>query len=134
MSADRCRAVAAAPSTRLHDRRRRRRAEVFSGDVDAARTKAGDPQRCPLGLQEQIRGRQRRRTRHGCAAIARRDRPSKRGNALKVLDVREPVIWTVGRNLRGLVVTIRPREWSKNLLVFSSLIFSKSLTDAANLE
>jgi 4-hydroxybenzoate polyprenyltransferase len=28
---------------------------------------------------------------------------------------------------------MRPREWSKNLLVFSSLIFSKSLTDSANI-
>lgn len=51
---------------------------------------------------------------------------------MKVLDVREPLIWTLGRNLRGLVLTMRPREWSKNLLVFSSLIFSKSLTDPKN--
>lgn len=51
---------------------------------------------------------------------------------MKVLDVREPHIWTSARNLRGLVVTMRPREWSKNLLVFSSLIFSKSLTDPKN--
>jgi 4-hydroxybenzoate polyprenyltransferase len=52
---------------------------------------------------------------------------------VKVLDIREPIVWTIGRNLRGLVVTMRPREWSKNLLVFSSLIFSKSLTDPTNL-
>ena len=52
---------------------------------------------------------------------------------MKVLDVREPFTWTAARNLRGLVVTMRPREWSKNLLVFSSLIFSKSLTDPKNL-
>ncbi|MBV9242666.1 MAG: decaprenyl-phosphate phosphoribosyltransferase [Acidobacteria bacterium] len=52
---------------------------------------------------------------------------------MKVLEVREPLIWTLGRNIRGLVLTMRPREWSKNLLVFSSLIFSKSLTDPTNL-
>ena len=51
---------------------------------------------------------------------------------MKVLDVREPLIWTAARNLRGLLLTMRPREWSKNLLVFSSLIFSKSLTDPKN--
>jgi 4-hydroxybenzoate polyprenyltransferase len=52
---------------------------------------------------------------------------------LKVLEVNEPLIWVIGRNLRGLIVTMRPQEWSKNLLVFSSLIFSRSLTDAANI-
>ena len=52
---------------------------------------------------------------------------------MKVLDVREPVSWAAGRNIRGLIVAMRPREWSKNLLVFSSLIFSKSLTDSTNL-
>jgi 4-hydroxybenzoate polyprenyltransferase len=52
---------------------------------------------------------------------------------LKVLDVQEPLTWTAASNLRGLVLTMRPREWSKNLLVFSSLIFSKSLTDPRNL-
>jgi 4-hydroxybenzoate polyprenyltransferase len=51
---------------------------------------------------------------------------------VKVLDVREPLTWSAARNLRGLIVTMRPREWSKNLLVFSSLIFSKSLTDPKN--
>ena len=52
---------------------------------------------------------------------------------MKVLDVQEPLTWTAASNLRGLVLTMRPREWSKNLLVFSSLIFSKSLTDPRNL-
>ncbi|HEV7700738.1 MAG TPA: decaprenyl-phosphate phosphoribosyltransferase [Pyrinomonadaceae bacterium] len=52
---------------------------------------------------------------------------------MKVLEVNEPLIWVIGRNLRGLIVTMRPQEWSKNLLVFSSLIFSRSLTDAANI-
>ena len=35
--------------------------------------------------------------------------------------------------LRGLIVELRPAEWTKNLLVFTGLIFSRSLTDAHNL-
>lgn len=38
-----------------------------------------------------------------------------------------------GNALRGLLVELRPLEWSKNLLVFSGLIFSRSLTDPHNL-
>ncbi len=38
-----------------------------------------------------------------------------------------------GNALRGLLVEMRPLEWSKNLLVFSGLIFSRSLTDQHNL-
>ncbi|HTH51140.1 MAG TPA: decaprenyl-phosphate phosphoribosyltransferase [Pyrinomonadaceae bacterium] len=52
---------------------------------------------------------------------------------MNVVDIREPLIWAAGRNLRGLVLTMRPREWSKNLLVFSSLIFSKSLLDSRSI-
>lgn len=48
------------------------------------------------------------------------------------LEVREPVIWTLWRNARGIVAEMRPLEWSKNLLVFSGVIFSRSLLDAAN--
>ncbi len=35
--------------------------------------------------------------------------------------------------IRGLLVELRPLEWSKNLLVFSGLIFSRSLTDPHNI-
>lgn len=48
------------------------------------------------------------------------------------LEVREPVLWTLWRNARGIVAEMRPLEWSKNLLVFSGVIFSRSLLDAAN--
>ncbi|MBK7706036.1 MAG: decaprenyl-phosphate phosphoribosyltransferase [Acidobacteria bacterium] len=34
--------------------------------------------------------------------------------------------------LTALMIELRPMEWSKNLLVFSGLIFSRSLTDAHN--
>lgn len=36
------------------------------------------------------------------------------------------------RTIRALVRSLRPREWVKNLLVFSGLIFSRSLLDAHN--
>ncbi|MBS1797364.1 MAG: decaprenyl-phosphate phosphoribosyltransferase [Acidobacteria bacterium] len=39
----------------------------------------------------------------------------------------------LGRTLRGLWVELRPKEWTKNLLVFTGLIFSRSLTDAHNI-
>ncbi len=48
------------------------------------------------------------------------------------LEVREPVLWTLWRNARGIVAEMRPLEWSKNLLVFSGVIFSRSLLDADN--
>jgi 4-hydroxybenzoate polyprenyltransferase len=35
----------------------------------------------------------------------------------------------VFESLRALISAIRPRDWSKNLLVFSGLIFSQSLTN-----
>lgn len=38
----------------------------------------------------------------------------------------------IGMTIRGLLVEMRPMEWSKNLLVFSGLIFSRSLTDPHN--
>ncbi len=38
----------------------------------------------------------------------------------------------IGTTIRGLLVEMRPMEWSKNLLVFSGLIFSRSLTDPHN--
>lgn len=52
---------------------------------------------------------------------------------MKELEIVEPVAFSVAGNLRGLWAEMRPREWSKNLLVFSSLIFSKSLLDPRNL-
>jgi 4-hydroxybenzoate polyprenyltransferase len=39
----------------------------------------------------------------------------------------------LNRALRGLVIELRPREWTKNLLVFTGLIFSRSLADAHNI-
>lgn len=52
---------------------------------------------------------------------------------MKTLDIREPASFTVAKNLRGLIAEMRPREWSKNLLIFSGVIFSKSLLDLNNL-
>src|SRR5207253_10209894 len=34
---------------------------------------------------------------------------------------------------RGLLTELRPKEWTKNLLVFTGLIFSRSLLDAHNI-
>ena len=52
---------------------------------------------------------------------------------MKTFDIEQPASFTIGQNLRGLAVEMRPLEWSKNLLVFSGVIFSKSLTDIHNL-
>ncbi|MBE7515689.1 MAG: decaprenyl-phosphate phosphoribosyltransferase [Chloracidobacterium sp.] len=52
---------------------------------------------------------------------------------MKVLEADRPAVLSVGQNLRGLLIEMRPREWSKNLLVFSGVIFSRSLTDVHNL-
>ncbi|MBV9217278.1 MAG: decaprenyl-phosphate phosphoribosyltransferase [Acidobacteria bacterium] len=52
---------------------------------------------------------------------------------MKALEIREPITFAIARNLRGLIVEMRPLDWSKNLLVFSGLIFSRSLTDPTNL-
>lgn len=52
---------------------------------------------------------------------------------MKVLEIQEPRGLVLVRNLRGFWTEMRPREWSKNLLVFSGVIFSKSLTDTYNL-
>lgn len=35
--------------------------------------------------------------------------------------------------LRGLLIEMRPKEWTKNALVFTGLIFSRSLTDASDI-
>ena len=51
---------------------------------------------------------------------------------MKTIDIQQPVTFTIGQNLRGLIVEMRPQEWTKNLLVFSGVIFSKSLTDINN--
>jgi 4-hydroxybenzoate polyprenyltransferase len=52
---------------------------------------------------------------------------------VKTIDIEQPWTLTIGQNLRGLIVEMRPQEWTKNLLVFSGVIFSKSLTDISNL-
>lgn len=41
---------------------------------------------------------------------------------------------SLSQNLSGLIVEVRPRDWVKNLLVFSGVIFSGSLTDLNNLK
>ena len=52
---------------------------------------------------------------------------------MKTIDIEQPWTLTIGQNLRGLIVEMRPQEWTKNLLVFSGVIFSRSLTDINNL-
>ena len=53
---------------------------------------------------------------------------------MKSLELEQPAAGlSIGDNLRGLLTEVRPREWSKNLLVFSGVIFSRSLTDVDNL-
>lgn len=52
---------------------------------------------------------------------------------MKSLEIERPVSISLGAHLRGLLTEMRPREWSKNLLVFSGVIFSRSLTDPHNL-
>ena len=52
---------------------------------------------------------------------------------MKALEIVEPVGFAAARNIRGLIIEMRPLEWSKNLLVFSGVIFSKSLTDFNNI-
>ncbi len=52
---------------------------------------------------------------------------------MKTIDIEQPITFPIGQNLRGLLAEMRPLEWSKNLLVFSGVIFSKSLTDINNL-
>lgn len=53
---------------------------------------------------------------------------------MKSLELEQPAAGiSIGGNLKGLLAEMRPREWSKNLLVFSGVIFSRSLTDIDNL-
>lgn len=52
---------------------------------------------------------------------------------MKSLEIEPPVTISVTGNLSGLLTEMRPREWSKNLLVFSGVVFSRSLTDVHNL-
>ncbi len=52
---------------------------------------------------------------------------------MKTIEIEQPLSFTIVQNLRGLIVEMRPQEWAKNLLVFSGVIFSKSLTDINNL-
>lgn len=51
-------------------------------------------------------------------------------NALEAKEIRtasEGAIW------RGLLFSLRPKEWIKNLLLFSGLIFSRSLTNSESI-
>lgn len=52
---------------------------------------------------------------------------------MESLKVEQPIILSLGGNLRALLLEMRPREWSKNLLVFSGVIFSRSLNDTNSL-
>lgn len=52
---------------------------------------------------------------------------------MRTLEINEPVSLTLTQNFKGLLVEMRPQEWAKNLLVFSGVIFSKSLTDPHNI-
>ncbi len=52
---------------------------------------------------------------------------------MRTLEINEPVTLTLTQNIKGLLVEMRPQEWAKNLLVFSGVIFSKSLTDPHNI-
>lgn len=51
--------------------------------------------------------------------------------SVETIDSKE--IFSLSRTVRGLVVELRPQEWTKNLLVFTGLIFSRSLTDPHNI-
>ena len=48
--------------------------------------------------------------------------------------IQSPETVSIKRAVRGLIVELRPKEWTKNLLVFSGLIFSRSLTDTHNIK
>ncbi|HEY0462113.1 MAG TPA: decaprenyl-phosphate phosphoribosyltransferase [Pyrinomonadaceae bacterium] len=50
-----------------------------------------------------------------------------------VVIVRQKAGVSLSRTARGLLTELRPKEWTKNLLVFTGLIFSRSLTDAHNI-
>jgi 4-hydroxybenzoate polyprenyltransferase len=53
---------------------------------------------------------------------------------MKTVEIVHPKVTTSpGQTLRGLAVEMRPAEWTKNLLVFTGLIFSRSLSDAHNI-
>jgi 4-hydroxybenzoate polyprenyltransferase len=52
---------------------------------------------------------------------------------LKSLEVVNTEKIALNRILRGLLVELRPKEWTKNLLIFSGLIFSHSLFEHNNL-
>lgn len=50
--------------------------------------------------------------------------------SVEAVELKETI--SLSQTARGLLVEMRPREWTKNLLVFTGLIFSRSLTDAHN--
>jgi 4-hydroxybenzoate polyprenyltransferase len=45
------------------------------------------------------------------------------------LEIEQTKSSPIGQTLLGLLIELRPKEWSKNLLVFSGLVFSRSLFD-----
>ncbi|MGI9034989.1 MAG: decaprenyl-phosphate phosphoribosyltransferase [Pyrinomonadaceae bacterium] len=53
---------------------------------------------------------------------------------MKSLEIEQIKPITISQTLRALIVEMRPPEWAKNLLVFSGLIFSHSLTNLNNLQ
>lgn len=52
---------------------------------------------------------------------------------MKPLEATTTQYSAVGQNLRGLAVLLRPKEWTKNLLLFTGLIFSRSLSNVDSL-
>lgn len=56
---------------------------------------------------------------------------------MKPLDIERPPALTLRStlrgNLRGLLIEMRPQEWTKNLLVFTGVIFSRSLFELHDL-
>ena len=52
---------------------------------------------------------------------------------MRPVEISQPAVLQDTGTFRGLVVEMRPQEWVKNLLVFSGVIFSRSLTDAHNI-
>jgi 4-hydroxybenzoate polyprenyltransferase len=51
--------------------------------------------------------------------------------SVEVIQTKESI--SLNQVARGLLTELRPKEWTKNLLVFTGLIFSRSLLDAHNI-
>lgn len=46
---------------------------------------------------------------------------------MEIIEVPKTETSSISQSLRGLLIEMRPKEWTKNLLVFSGLVFSRSL-------